>query len=52
MMGPGFGNKVADGFFNFLAWVFVLAFVLGALTMWGLPLAWDWLRPLIHAATG
>lgn len=29
----------------------VAAFVLGAALMWIAPIAWEWIRPWLHAAT-
>lgn len=29
----------------------VICFALGALCVWGLPLLWHWLKPIIHGLT-
>lgn len=50
-MGPGFGDEVGKALAIFVMAAIAIAFTLGVVAMWGLPLAWEWLKPLIHAAT-
>jgi hypothetical protein len=51
MMGPGFAEEIGR---QLIVWICILvaaAFLLGVLTMWGIPKLWEWLKPLIHAVT-
>ena len=27
-------------------------FLVGAITVWGLPIVWEWVKPWLHQATG
>ena len=38
-------------FFTFVVKVGVVCFALGFLVAWGAPVAWDWLKPIIHGWT-
>ena len=46
-----FGRDIAQGVGAIIVVAFIVAFALGALVMWGLPLLWHWLKPIIHGLT-
>lgn len=52
MIGPGFFDAIFDGMILFFWAAIAAAFGLGMLVMWGVPKLWDWIKPIIHAATG
>jgi hypothetical protein len=45
------GDAIAWAMGRFIVGLFVAAFTLGALSVWGLPKLWHWLKPLIHQVT-
>ena len=45
------GNSLGKALANAIFGLVVIAFVIGALAMWGLPKLWELVKPLIHAAT-
>jgi hypothetical protein len=47
MIGEGFARAMSA----FIGMVIIIAFVLGALTVWGLPKLWAFLKPVIHQVT-
>lgn len=53
-MGDYFGKMMEDllgGLLATIAAVAVVFFCLGALAVWGLPKAWAWFVPWLHAIT-
>jgi hypothetical protein len=51
IMDSGFGSSLAASIFMGLIILVVVVFLLGALTMWGLPKLWLIIKPIIHAVT-
>jgi hypothetical protein len=51
MMGQGFGDSIWQSLLLGIILLVVVVFVLGMLTMWGLPKLWIILKPIIHAIT-
>lgn len=45
------GDAIAWALNRFIVVLFVAAFTLGALIVWGLPKLWHWLKPIIHQVT-
>lgn len=45
------GDAIAWAVGRFIAGLFVVAFVLGGLAVWGLPKLWHSLKPFIHQVT-
>lgn len=50
-MGPGFGRAIGDAIMAGVVLAMVISFSLGALAVWGLPLLWEMIKPIIHAVT-
>ena len=50
-MDSGFGRGIAESVVTGLIVLVIIVFVLGALTMWGLPKLWIIIKPIIHAIT-
>lgn len=45
------GKAVADAALLMIALAAVGGGLVVGLIFWGLPLAWDWLKPVLHAVT-
>jgi hypothetical protein len=50
-MDSSFGSAIAESIVAGLIILVIVVFCLGALTMWGLPHLWAFLKPIIHAVT-
>lgn len=51
VMDSSFGRGIAESVAAGLIILVIIVFVLGALTMWGLPKLWIILKPVIHTIT-
>lgn len=51
MMGPGFGAEIGRQITLLIILVGVVFFLLGSLTVWGLPKLWELIKPIIHSLT-
>jgi len=50
-MDSSFGRSIAESAAAGLIILVVIAFFLGALSMWGLPYLWAIIKPILHAIT-
>jgi hypothetical protein len=47
----GIGRGMAEAFMVAMIVVFIIGFILGIFSALGIPVIWDWLKPLIHGWT-
>ena len=50
-MDSSFGRGIAESAVTGLIILVIIVFLLGALTMWGLPKLWIIIKPIIHTVT-
>jgi len=50
-MDSSFGSAVAESILLGIIVLVIVAFLLGALAMWGLPHLWAIIKPFIHMVT-
>ena len=46
-----FGRDIAAGLAGLIVGLAVICFALGGLVVWGIPILWHWLKPIIHGLT-
>ena len=47
----GIGNMITEAIIGGLILMFIAGVVVGGLLFWGLPVFWEWIKPLLHAWT-
>lgn len=47
----GIGAEIYKSFMVFVVTLFIVAFLLGCFVMWGVPITWEYIKPLIHSMT-
>lgn len=47
----GIGKILADAIIGGLILMFIAGVVVGGLLFWGLPVFWEWIKPLLHSWT-
>lgn len=47
----GIGDMITEAIIGGLILMFIAGGVVGGLLFWGLPVFWEWIKPLLHAWT-
>ena len=47
----GIGKNLVEAIVGGLILMFIAGVVVGGLLFWGLPVFWEWIKPLLHAWT-
>jgi len=50
-MGPEIGNYIAGQIFRLLVIVFIAGIIATVILIFGIPALWEYVKPLLHAAT-